>query len=626
MNLPMASDEDDKVDAAVDENIDVCLSGDPPTSFFLLAGAGSGKTRSLVRAIDQFRTKFGERLRLRGQRFGVITYTNAASDEIKERLKFDPLIEVSTIHSFAWSLIAGYNVDIRAWLKKRLVADIEELRGLLAKGRPGTKVEIERRTDIERKEKRLASLDTIKVFTYSPTGDNRGRDALNHAEVIDMTATFLREKDALRRILVNLYPFLMIDECQDTNREFLEALLSVQAAYPVAFCLGLFGDTMQRIYLDGKADMPAGLPDTWEKPAKRMNHRSRERVVRLINKIRDAADKQVQQHRSNKIGGNARLFVLPRTTADKFQAEAGIAARMAKITGDNEWEPNKRNFKTLTLEHHMAARRMGFAEFFLPLYAADRLKTGLLDGSLSGVNFLVHDLLPLIDALQRNDKYAAMAVLRRACPLLDTATLRKAGSDQVKALRTVNEGVTTLSAMFTAARPPSILDILASIHAGRLLTVPDTLVPFVASRDAEDEGEERKEEAAAWSQALTAPWVQLAAYSTYVSGKAPFDTHQGVKGLEFPRVMVVIDDEEARGFLFSFDKLMGAKEETKTDRDNRAAGKETSIDRTRRLFYVTCSRARESLAVVHYTDNPAAVAANAVNEGLFSSEEVEVIG
>ena len=46
---------------------------------------------------------------------------------------------------------------------------------------------------------------------------------------------------------------------------------------------------------------------------------------------------------------------------------------------------------------------------------------------------------------------------------------------------------------------------------------------------------------------------------------APFDTHQGVKGLEFPRVFVVIDDEAARGFMFSYEKLFGARAMTSTD-------------------------------------------------------------
>lgn len=37
----------------------------------------------------------------------------------------------------------------------------------------------------------------------------------------------------------------------------------------------------------------------------------------------------------------------------------------------------------------------------------------------------------------------------------------------------------------------------------------------------------------------------------------PIDTHQGVKGLEFPRVMVIMDDHEALGFPFKFDMLFG---------------------------------------------------------------------
>src|SRR5688572_20933421 len=57
----------DHIDDPVDNEIDSCLSLDSPTSFFLFAGAGSGKTRSLVRALGQLRQKAGRRLELRGQ-------------------------------------------------------------------------------------------------------------------------------------------------------------------------------------------------------------------------------------------------------------------------------------------------------------------------------------------------------------------------------------------------------------------------------------------------------------------------------------------------------------------------------------------------------------------------------
>lgn len=100
---------------------------------------------------------------------------------------------------------------------------------------------------------------------------------------------------------------------------------------------------------------------------------------------------------------------------------------------------------------------------------------------------------------------------------------------------------------------------------------------------------------------------------------------RGVKGLEFPRVMLILDDEEARGFLFSYEKLLGTKDLTDRDRSNLAEGKDSSIERTRCLFYVTCSRTEESLAIVAYTKHPEKISNYAIGQGWFSEEEVVVI-
>jgi DNA helicase-2/ATP-dependent DNA helicase PcrA len=86
--------------------------------------------------------------------------------------------------------------------------------------------------------------------------------------------------------------------------------------------------------------------------------------------------------------------------------------------------------------------------------------------------------------------------------------------------------------------------------------------------------------------------------------------------------MVVIDDAEARGFLFSYEKLFAAKEKTKADLDNEREGKETGIDRTRRLFYVTCSRTQRSLAIVAYSNRPDRVRECVVREGWLDEKEV----
>ena len=303
MMAAASSVPDNDLDNPADEEIATCLDLAAPRSFFLFAGAGSGKTRSLVKALDHVRKLHGETLRFRGQRVGVITFTNAACDEINRHLEFDRTVEVSTIHSFAWSLISGLNHDIREWLRKNLATEIAEIQVLEAKGRSGTKASAERISKIASKGKRLANLNTVRRFIYSPSGDNRGRDALNHSEVIKISATFLQTKPAMQSILVGRYPILLIDESQDTNKLLIDALFAVQSHHRERFALGLLGDMMQRIYSDGKEGLGQNLPSDWATPGKRLNHRCPKRVIRLINKVRKTIDDQEQVPRTDSAEG-----------------------------------------------------------------------------------------------------------------------------------------------------------------------------------------------------------------------------------------------------------------------------------------------------------------------------------
>lgn len=628
---------DNEIDNVADEEIRACLDLENPKSFFLYAGAGSGKTRSLVNALKHIRSNYGDTLWLQGRRIGVITYTNAASDEIKNRTKFDTLIDVSTIHSFLWSLIRGYNHDIRKWLCTNLQREIEILKQAQAKGRASKTSERRARSIISKME-RLARLDEIRVFTYSPDGENRSRDSLNHAEVISMGTAFIIEKPTLGRLLLNKYPILLIDESQDTNKHLIDALFKLQAEHPEEFSLGLFGDTMQRIYADGKSGLTELIPDSWAKPVKKMNHRCRERIVKLINQIRSQVDDQTQQSRTDKAGGFVRLFIAPLDQGDKAVTERNVALRMSEITGDKDWkEVNK--IKILALEHLMSARRLGFMELFAPLYAIDSLKTGLLAGTLPGLRFFTHRVLPLVAAKQRNDDFAVAAMLRKYSPLLHSSALKHAGMEQIKQLQRARKSLAMLLTLWDNDKTPTCRSILSLIGNSGLLEIPEALKPFVETDrnnneitdilnilPAENEEEfELNTILQAWDTCLDAPVSQVPHYLEYVEGRSSFDTHQGIKGLEFPRVMVIVDDNEARGFTFSYDKLLGVKAKSKADTDHETAGEETMIDRTRRLFYVTCSRAEESLAVVFYSASPPIVRQNVINAGWFETEEVELI-
>ncbi|NJD51961.1 MAG: ATP-dependent helicase [Candidatus Methanoperedens sp.] len=622
-------------DNDIDEKIYSCLDLDNPLSFFLFAGAGSGKTRSLVNVLSKIRENNRQRLRLNGQQIAVITYTNAACDEIKHRLEYDPLFSISTIHSFVWELVKSYQLDIKKWIKINLENEIAELEKERAKGRPGTKTAIDREYKIETMTKRLEGLNNIKLFTYNPNGDNRSRDSLNHSEVINIGANFLINKSLMQNILTKKYPILLIDESQDTKKELIEAFFKVQLNNRKHFSLGLFGDTMQRIYNDGKVDLGQNLPDDWIKPAKIMNHRSSKRIIKLINKIRNYVDDHQQEPRPEKEDGHVRLFIVSSDVTDKIKVENKISEIMSCITGDELWSGTNPEVKILTLEHHMAARRMGFIELFGPLYKVDQLRTGLLDGSLPGLRFFTKLVLPLIKAKKSGDDFTLARIVRQFSPLVSKNSLKEK-EDQLNQIKQASNNVNLLFSLWKNDENPRLVDILYTIASSGLFNIPESLLPIanrtkdeqkIVEDDSEQVGseEDRDNLIDAWDNALSSPFSQIEAYDEYISDRSRFGTHQGVKGLEFPRVMVILDDEESKGFLFSYEKLFGAKSQSSTDLKNEQEGKETSIDRTRRLFYVTCSRAEKSLAIVAYTNAPSKVKEYVISQSWFEENEIEYL-
>ncbi|MGR9435953.1 UvrD-helicase domain-containing protein [Rhizobium leguminosarum] len=466
----------DNIDNHVDDEIAACLNLKNPQSFFLFAGAGSGKTRSLVKALCHIRLNLGRELRLHNKRVAVVTYTRKARDEIISRIQYDPLFEVSTIHAFAWSIIQGFNQDIREWLRENLTLEIAELEQKEAKGRKGTKASAERLADIESKSRRLSRLDSVSSFVYNPDGENRGKGSLNHADVLKMTGAFVRGKKVLQRILRDGFPFILIDESQDTNKNIIDGMFAFQAENKGAVALGLFGDMMQRIYADGVADLGLNLPSDWATPKKKLNFRCPKRVITLLNKIREATDKQQQVPKSTAIEGTIRMFVLPANMENKPLAELDIANKMAALSGDRDWAVPE-EIKSLILEHKMAARRLGFLEMFAPLYGFEPFRTGLRDGSLPCVTFFATRVAPLVKA--KDDRFALMRIVNKFSPLMSSEAL-KGTEDQKTHLKKLEDAVKSLLKLFADDSAPTFLEVLQEIHKTHLFGIPDVLRPALA--------------------------------------------------------------------------------------------------------------------------------------------------
>ena len=121
---------------------------------------------------------------------------------------------------------------------------------------------------------------------------------------------------------------------------------------------------------------------------------------------------------------------------------------------------------------------------------------------------------------------------------------------------------------------------------------------------------------------LACPAHQLLAYQTYISERSPFWTQQGIKGAEFDRVLVVLDDAESTHVQFSYEKYLGLKAPSGNDQRHIDAGEETTKDRTRRLFYVSCTRALKDLAVVLFTEDPESAEAHIRTLNLFEDDSI----
>lgn len=636
-------------DAGVVEEICGYLTEQPLRSFFLFAGAGSGKTRTLVEVLRrltgvvQYESggRLANRLRLYGRSIRVVTYTKNAVAVISGRLGSNDLVAVSTIHSFCWELIGGFDEDIREALITDKAVQLEEAKTkAAAKVRGISDTDRRKFTEIEAE---IEALKGVPTFIYHPDKDTYGEGAMQHGQVLDATAWLLLNRPTLRTILQDRHPIILIDESQDTMKSVLDALMKLAEPRGSGLTLGLLGDHRQRIYMDGHSDLPGLVPPGWAKPELKMNHRSQQRVVQLINKIWAAklagrtqpASGVEQHHRTEKTGGTVRLFIgrTSLSTPEKRQKEAWVASQMQQAAQSDAWA-TPAGYQSLALEHKLVAARGDFLNVYTAMTLIDpnaAAPSGRGENTGPSVARLVlQDLAQLVACVAADgsvNDFAATEVLRRA-GCLDQLP---ADADQrIARTEEMHEALAAFGA--TCVKPDAtVAEVVAPIIKAQVFKVdgrlqqqfadqtPPPAAPIPRKETETDDARRRR----GWCALFKAPWAELERYRRYLAGNSELATHQVVKGSEFTHVMVVMDDDQSGGKQISYDKLFGATELGERDLDNVQAGKETTIDRSLRLLYVTCSRARETLALVLWAENPAEALKFARNKSdWFTAEEI----
>lgn len=562
---------------ALDE-VYACL--DEGRSFRLEAGAGAGKTYSLVKALRHLIERHQVTMPRRSQRIACITYTNVAKDEIVARTDRSPLVLCETNHAFCWSLISGFQRQLReeiaqipAWKDR-----IEEAGGL---GDRAVEYSLGHRSIRE------------KVIS------------LHHDDVLPLTIK-LMENVKFRRLMVDRYPIILIDEYQDTDADWIEAIKTHFLGQAGAPLFGFFGDHWQKIYGNGcgKLEHPA-----IREIGKGANFRSVKAVVDSLNRMRPELPQFVEDPDAP---GEVRVFHSNNWNAGQRQTGAHWGGDLPSDVGHDAlervkalliadgWSFSAAKTKVLMLTHRVLATEQGYPS----LPGIFRFNEAFTAKEHPYIEYFIDVLEPASDAYASRKFGAMFEALGAGVPLIRTPAEKAAWAKSMDTLTTFRDS-------------GSVGDVIDHLRKTRHPRLPDAM-------------EDRERELAAFDPNAGEPlsdaleeirklraisYLEIKALRAYHSGFSPFETNHGVKGAEFENVLVVV----GRGWnRYNFGEMLDL-----ANKPAIPAAKKDAFERNRNLFYVACSRPKKRLALLFTQElTPAALETLA---NWFGQDSIEVL-
>ena len=97
---------------------------------------------------------------------------------------------------------------------------------------------------------------------------------------------------------------------------------------------------------------------------------------------------------------------------------------MGDKTKDDKWVGLDADIKILTLEHMMAARRLGFDAFFALFHKVKKYQMSFLQGTVSEIEFFTKVVLPIAESMNGNG-HVALEILKEHSPLLSKQNKEK---------------------------------------------------------------------------------------------------------------------------------------------------------------------------------------------------------
>lgn len=609
----------DKPDTRADIELKKCV--DNKHCFILTAGAGSGKTTSLIKLLDYIIKDKGKILRKNRQKIACITYTNVAVEEIYNDVGKNDLLFVSTIHSFLWEFIKPFQKDIKKWVASKIDNKINEAEEKLCSIRIKQNTREKLQKDIEKYKSLKDNFHTVKSFKYDMDGfnisSNYEKGTLGHSDIIQMAPQLISENRLLRKILTCQFPYIFIDESQDTFKCFVDSMLEVSKEENI--CVGFIGDAMQNIYVTGVGKI--GPYNNFQEINKEENFRSSRSVLNLANNIRRTEDNLIQVHGLSDIkDGIVKIFICD-TNSSRNDNIKKINDYMKDKTS-NSWD----NIRLLILVHRAASKQMGFQNLYsIFTDSKDEKAASAFSEGCHPLTSQFRDIIfPFLEAAAFSDKFNTINILRNYSPLLTQSNIK----DNYKTINTLFLQIKIyIQDLLNILKKENCTnwEILKYIYDKKLFDLHIKLYPYLSLDEAPkieelyNDANDEEIENHIYTAFLNSETKEIKRYLEYIGGNSIFATQQGVKGAEFDNVMVLIDPED-KHMSFSYGKLLKTESLSNTDQDNIAQGKDNVLFKTKRLFYVACTRARRNLAITYFSDN-IDYAISCLNETEFFNKE-----
>lgn len=599
------SPENEQLELDIQKNINECLENFK--SFCFDAGAGAGKTYALQKSIEYILKTKGENLKLRNQKILCITYTNAAKDEILERIGKNSSVVVSTIHEFLWGFIAIQQELLTIEHEKKITETLKELEQKINDNPLSSNINlIEFQNSINNEEflkifyntlrtpaekfkdkiithneyfkDYLSNVNTFRTFVkinikktkfentlneikskkinkivYNPiqNRDKLEKYVISHDTLLLYSKNIITSQNILKRLFSDRYPYVLVDEYQDTDEKVIDIMDSIRehSNAKKKFMVGFFGDSLQNIYKDGVGGLPQ--KNKYQIIEKKFNRRSSSQIVGLIEKIRNDNFGQ-QSIYTNFNNGSYNFYIADDNfNLTSFLQEKNLTKSTACLLMKNDDIINAKGFDEILTVFKRFPRFNGSNY--------DNVTNEFLQKNLQHMGWFLREILTFIDFIKKieNDNSTVREIIQFITPYKSTLTFSEI-QQFISSLRkinlstlTINECIKEIAYIKGRISGEKILRKIFSIDDTRkeiLVNIKNRAHDyFYYSQDSENSEEEMTviNDFFELNTSIFFKWYNYIFDDTKNEGISYYTLH-GSKGLEFDNVVVVLQDNFAR--------------------------------------------------------------------------------